>query len=320
MRCRISLTVILLAFLTACAAAINTPSPVAPALSSAIPQSTAQPSETVTDPPTFEAVPPTAGSSPTPESTFTVEPTITGNQPLQPTSYLSPTQAATSMPPPVVGSGAIQFYAPGPLSKLLSPLSVYGYAIPGFNNIGTVILYGEDGSVLAAKNLQLNTAYTWAYFYGTLPFQIQAVGELARLTMSTKDQYERLTAVYSVHLVLLGEGFSIVNPPGDLRERILLEQPVPGLRIAGGILSVAGQMRPFNNLPLVLELVARDGKLIASQLVGIAPAPDDAYVPFQVNLPFSVSSGTWALLSLRQPDDRIGGTMYLYSREVFLNP
>jgi len=233
---------------------------------------------------------------------------------------MPPTMTTTSFPQPVVGSGAIQFLGPGPLSKLISPIVVYGYAIPGYGNTGRVSLYGEDGRLLASVLLQLNTAYTWAYFYGTLPFEIQAAGELARLTMSTQDQYGRLSALYSVHLILLPEGFSIINPPGVLRERVVFEQPVAGRRIAGGMLAVAGAMRLFNSLPLVIELVDRDGKVIASQALASSPAPDDSYVPFHVDLSYSITNGTWVQLVLRQPDERIDGLMYLYSREVFLNP
>ncbi|MBE3120049.1 MAG: hypothetical protein IMZ50_15005 [Candidatus Atribacteria bacterium] len=322
MQRRIFLTCTLLAFLTACIAATATSSPL-PTLTPVWPDKT-QPMalllEAATSSPTPEIVSPTPEKPSTPATTLTPEPTNPSTLPPLPTLNLPPTLAATSIPQPAVGSGAIQFFGPGPLSKLVSPVTVYGYAIPGYGNKGRVSLYGEDGRLLASEVLQLNTAYTWAYFYWTLPFEIQAAGELARLTMSTQDQYGRLTAVYSVHLILLSEGFSIINPPGDLKERCVIEQPAPGRRIAGGILAVAGEMRPFNRLPLVVELVARDGNVIASQLVAISPAPDDSYVPFHVDLSYSISTGDWARLVVRQPDERIGGTMYLYSREVFLNP
>jgi len=319
---RFLLTCILLASLTACAEATGIPS-LSPTLTQDTPltiQPTALTTETGTSSPTLEIVSPTTEASQSPESTLTLEPTINGTLPPLPTLNLPPTQAATSIPQPSVDSGAIQFYAPGPLSKLVSPLVVYGYAIPGFNNMGYVSLYGEDGRVLDYQIFQLNTALKWAYFYGTLPFQIRAAGELARLTLSTQDQYGRLTAAYSVHLILLSEGFSVVNPPGDMRERGIFEQPAPGQRIGGGMLTVTGEMRPFNSLPLVVELVNRDGKVIASQAAAIAPASDDGYVPFRVDLPYSIPNGTWALLAVRQPDERIGGLMYLYSREIFLNP
>jgi len=263
-------------------------------------------------------------STPETSSTFTLELTST-ETPLPPNLLptLPPpttTVAATAIPQPAVGSSALQFLGPGPLSKLVSPFYVYGYAIPGFNHTGTVTLYGEDGRVLATQLLALYTAVNWAWYAWPLSFQVQGAGELGRLTMSTQDEYGRLTALYSVHLILLPEGNSIVTPPGDLKERCVIDQPVQGKSLAGGTLQVAGKMRPFNNLPLVVGLIGRDGKRLASQLVLVPPAADDSYVPFQVSLPYTISSGTWALLSVSQTDDRISGMMYLYSEEIFLHP
>jgi hypothetical protein len=48
----------------------------------------------------------------------------------------------------------IQFLGPGPLSKIVSPFKVYGYAVPGHNGLGSLDLYGEDGHLLASKLLQ----------------------------------------------------------------------------------------------------------------------------------------------------------------------
>ena len=310
----------LLALLTACVPATMTPilSPILPP--PVTNQPTSLPTETATSSPTLEIVSPTPETTPTLEGTFTFEPSITETLPPLPTLNLPLTQEPTSIPQPLAGSGVIQLYSPGPLSKLVSPVRVYGYAIPGYGNLGRVSLYGEDGRLLDSELLQLNTSYTWAYFYWTLDFEIQGAGELGRLTMTTKDEYGRLTAIYSVHLILLPEGFSVINRPGDMKERGLIEQPGPGHRIASGKLAVTGEMRPFSSMPLMVELIDRDGNVLAAQPVPITPAPGDRYVPFQVDLPYSIVAGTWALLVIRQPDERIDGTMYLYSREVFLNP
>ena len=324
MQYRFALTCTLLAVLTACvpATATSSPSPFPTPVPTTLILPTALPSETPAASPTPEIVTPTVQASPTPETTFTLEPTLTLTLTLPPlpTLNMQPTQEATSLPAPAVDSGAIQFYSPGPLSELVSPITLYGYAIPGFGSIGRVYLYGEDGRLLGSKVLQLNTAFKWAYFYGTLPFEVQGAAELGRLTMTTQDEYGRLTALYSLHLILLPEGYSVVSPPGDLKERCAIEQPAAGHRNSGGILAVTGEMRPFNNLPLIVELIDRRGNVLASQPVAITPARDDSYVPFHIDLPYAISTGTWALLSVRQPDERIEGTMYLYSREVFLNP
>lgn len=324
MRAHVFLACLVLIGLNACSDVTVSPEP------SPLPMKTPilvfVPSSTVV-PPSLEASLPTpeiSSSTAQTTSTSTLEPTSTEN-PLPPTllpalPLPTTTIAATAIPQPAVGSSALQFLGPGPLSELVSPFYIYGYAIPGFNHTGTVTLYGEDGRVLTTQRLGLYTANSWAWYSWPLYFQVQGAGELGRLTMSTQDEYGRLTALYSVHLILLPEGNSIVTPPGDLKERCVIDQPVQGKWLAGGTLQVAGKMRPFNNLPLVVVLIGRDGKRLASQLVLVSPAADDSYVSFQVSLPYAISSGTWARLSVSQADDRISGMMYLYSEEIFLHP
>ena len=308
----------LLAILVACVPATVSPLP-SPTLT--LPTESATPSAT----PPFEPVvssqtpeilspTPTEGASPTPEPDFIESPL-----PL-PTLSPPPTLAATDTPQPAIGSGAIQIFNPGPLSKVVSPIQIYGYIVSGYGNNGLVELFGEDGRLLTSQVLQLNTIYKWASFSWDLSFDIKSAAELGRLTFSTQDQYGRVTAVYSIHLLLLQEGNSIINLPGNQKARCILDQPIEGRSLSGGVLTVAGKMRPFNNLPLTVELIARDGSVIGSQLVAISPASDDSHVPFRVDIPYSVSKGTWALLVVRQSDERIRGTMYLYSQEVFFNP
>jgi hypothetical protein len=262
--------------------------------------------------PTPPPVEPTTISTPEPpptEATAAILPTL-----------LPPTAQATSIPQPGAGSAAIQFYSPGPLSRVTSPVKFYGYAVPGYDSKGTVELFGEDGTRMATELLQLNTDVKWAYFNWSLPFNARGAGELGRLTLSTRDPYGRLTAVQSVHLILLPDGLEIINPPGDLTERCIIKSPAAGVFISGGTVSVSGVMRPYNTLPLTVELVARDGSIPGSQLVSLPPGSDGLYVPFNVDIPYSISSYTPVLLTVRQSDDRIGGTMYLYSQELLLNP
>jgi hypothetical protein len=269
--------------------------------------------------PTVElASPIPAQVSPTSEPTSEAMPTET--LPPIPTLNLPPTLGVTPIPTPSADSGMIQFLGPGPLSKIVSPFKVYGYAVPGHNGLGSLDLYGEDGHLLASKLLQLYTPYKWAGFSLGMSFTINTIGEMGRLTLTTQDNYGRINAVNSVHLLLLSEGTSIINQPGDLRERCVIVQPVAGQRLSGGVLTVSGKMRPFNDLPLTLELVGRDGSIIGTQLVGISNLPNDDGVPFSADIHYTISKPIWALLSVRQNDDRIGGFMYLYSQEIFLNP
>ena len=316
---RFSLTLILFFLLTACAQAASSRLPTLVRLSET-PIPTVLPSPTPTPiSPTVELASPTpADAIPTSGSTSEAIPTET--LPPIPTLNLPPTLGVTAIPTPSADSGAIQFLGPGPLSKIVSPFKVYGYAVPGHNSLGSLDLYGEDGHILASKLIQLYTPYKWASFSLGMSFAINTIGEMGRLTLTTQDAYGRINAVNSVHLLLLAEGTSIINQPGDLRERCVIIQPVAGQRLSGGDLTVSGKMRPFNNLPLTLELIGRDGSIIGTQLVAITNNTTNDGVPFSADIRYTISKPMWALLSVRQNDDRIGGLMYLYSQEIFLNP
>jgi hypothetical protein len=295
-----------------------------------IPAATDPPSPTSTEAPATSWPSDTAFPSVTPETpTLTASATIptdtatpgwteTLTTPLPTLAH--PTASPTGFPQPAAQSAAIQFYKPGPLSTIISPLHFYGYAIPGYNHRGVIELTGEDGTVLASEILQLNTDYKWAFFQWHLAFNVRGAGELGRLTLTTRDEYGRLTAVQSLHLLLLPEGLEIINPPGSLAERCVITDPLPGTHITGGTVEVSGEMQPYNEQPLVVELVARDGSSLGTQLVPIAPGQAGAQIRFSVEIPYIVTGYTPVLLSVHQADERIGGTMYLYSQEISLYP
>jgi hypothetical protein len=312
---RILLCCSLITFLSACIPATST---LLPTLVSVPPTATPAPSATPTPTPSLQPSETTAPSLPESSPTPSELPSETPAPPVTPGP--SPTPSATAVPQPSADSGVIQILSPGPLSKLVSPFKVHGYAVPGHDNKGELELYGEDGRLLVSQLLQLNTPYKWAFYYFEASFTLHSVGELARLSLSTQDEYGRITALNSVHLLLLREGPVILNPPGNLQERCQLEKPAAGQRLTGGVLSVSGKMRPYNNLPLTLELISQDGGSLGSVLVPIAPGAQDEYVPFQVNMIYQTPYSQGALLVVRQFDDRISGLMYLYSQQVFLNP
>ena len=317
---RFILSLGLFIFLTACVPATLNPLPtLAHFPDTPIPAASKTPKPTITGLTTLEsATQAPEEPSPTPE-TITESVSTATLLPL-PTLNLPPTLAATAIPKPSADSGVIQFLSPGPLSRIVSPFIVYGYAVPGFNSQGSLELYGENGHLLASKLVPLYNPYKWANFYWEMSFNISYVGELGRLTLRTQDAYGRIIALNSIHILLLREGTSIINQPGNLKEPCVITQPAAGQRLSGGILTVAGKIRPFNNLPLMLELVGRDGSVIGTQTVAIAMTPNNDKVPFRVDIPYSITKGMWALLSVRQNDDRIGGLMYLTSQEIFLYP
>jgi hypothetical protein len=266
---------------------------------------------------------PTASSTPLSSPTDTLEPTATASPlPTLPPlpSLPAPTPLVTPVPQPAAGSDVIEIALPGALSEILSPLTGYGYAVPGYERLAHLVLVGETGDTLASQRLGLYTPYTWAYFYWTVPYQITGLAELARLSIYTQDEFGRMTALNSVHVILQSEGAQVINPGSDLEERVLVDSPAAKTRVGGGILKLHGKMRPFDSLPLQVQLIDQQGNVLGQVLVPISPTPLDDYVPFQASVPYTVQGLTEALLQISQADDRIPGMMYLYSQELYLAP
>ncbi len=259
----------------------------------------------------------TETQTPTASPVFTEIPLVT--LPSLPTLF-QPTMTYTPMPQPEALTGAIQFLRPGPMSQESSPVFFYGYAVPGFRHKGMMELYGEDGSVLASELIQLNTDYHWAFFSWSLEFTPRGAGELGRLSLSTKDEYGRLTAVGSIHLMLLTAGLDIITPADRLGERCTLSVPIPGKYISGGKVLVEGRMQSYNDQPLVLSLTARDGSILGSVVVPVPSGEAGRAFDFEAEIPYSVRVYTPVLLSVEQLDDKIPGILYLYSQELNLNP
>ncbi len=220
----------------------------------------------------------------------------------------------------VAPEAAIQIHAPGPMSSVRSPIRLRGYLLPGHKNRVHIALIGEDGRLLARHLLYAYTSQRFAYFSLEVPFEIKGVSELARLQVSTEDEWGRTKALASVRLLLLSSGYEDINPPGDLKERCVLFSPAPQAIVSGGVVSVAGYARPSDDLPLIIELIGAQGQALVSRLVSLAAPEGNGYSPFAVEVPYSVSEPLPVLLVVRQLDGRIGGTMYLYSQEVTLAP
>jgi len=311
---------LLLSLLSACAPAAGTSSPVAPAasLTPFLPVGPAEDTPTLVLPPLLPTDSPTASQS-APETSPTLEPTPS-DTPVPLPTLAAATLEATSYPQPAADSGAIQILTPGPLSKVISPIKLRSYAQPGYSNRVRIELFGEDGRLLFRQIIVLNTTLKWAYFYQEVPFEVHAVGELGRLTLSTQDQYGHTTALVSVHVLLLSSGEEQITPAGNLKEHCVVDSPVAEAQVSGGTVKVTGQIRPFNSQPLVIELVSKSGSVLGSRQVSVSPASGDSYVPFGIDVFYSVTAPTPVLLVVRQTDERIPGGMYLYSQPVTLLP
>ena len=232
--------------------------------------------------------------SPTPQPTFT-QTTIPGHDP-----------------------AAIQIHAPGPMSKVISPITLHMNIVAGKSEKVQIELYGEDGRLLT-RNVKrgVPTSGKGVPQQIKVPFEIRAAAEVGRLTVSTTDKEGRMQSLNSVRLLLLSSGVNEINPPGNPSEPVGVFSPESEEEITGGVLNVKGDIWPFNLNPVILELVGPDGRSMALRILNLEQLHPQL---FETTLPYKVSEPTLARLTIRQDDDRIDGLFYVYSQEVLLNP
>ncbi|MGE5223787.1 MAG: hypothetical protein ACM3PY_15220, partial [Omnitrophica WOR_2 bacterium] len=230
--------------------------------------------------------------SPAPSATIPAVPTGT---PVPPGNSIAPETLKPS-PTATLPPATIQILSPGPASKAVSPIHVNAYLAPGARGNITLELLGEDGRLLVRKILSF-APVPKVHVLEDLDFEISAAAEAGRLQISTEDKDGRIVALASVDILLMALGQNDINPPGDLAEDFIIREPAPRALIQGGIVTVAGLARPVGTDPLIVELIAPDGKPAGpTRLLDVQRPAGGGYAPFSIDMPYSVTAQTWALI------------------------
>ena len=280
----------------------------------ASPTSTPEATPTLEIPPPPTATPSQDQATPVPSSTvsprFTASPTVT-------------IFARTLMPTPTatLPDSSIQIRIPGPMSKVTSPLVLRGSVKPGQDGRIQIELVGEDGQLLLRKVDSYPISRGWAYLSEELDFEINGVAEIGRLQISTYDEYNRQIALESVGLILLSMGEDDLNPPLDMAEPIVIDEPRPFKLIQGGWVWVSGKARVSSQRPLIIELIDAAGKVVGYRQADVTPLEDGVYSSFGIEVPYEVKGATWVRLSVKEiSNSRIEGVLRLASIEIMLSP
>lgn len=238
--------------------------------------------------------------------------------PPEPTLTFTPAPTYTPTAIPGHKLSAIQFFAPGPMSKVVSPINLRMNIIAGESKRVQIDLYGEDGRLLA-RTLKRNvpTSRDGIFQTAKITFEISAEAEVGRITVSTFDKEGRVQSLNSVRVLLLSSGVNEINPTGNPSEPVGVVEPLVEETISDGVLNVNGDVWPFNLQPVVLELIDPEGKPIGLRILTVETINPQK---FDTTIPYKVSEPTSARLTIRQDDDRIPGLFYVYSQEVLLNP
>ena len=252
--------------------------------------------------PTLVIIPPTSTATPT----FTPSPSPS------PTATFPPT-AAPKAPIP-----AIHVLSPGPMSKVISPITLKTYVQPGAKGQIQVELLGEDGRLLARDLFRRETILVeGAYIKMEIPFETRAAAELGRLQISTKDEFGRPLEVYSIHLLLLSVGRYDINRSDTEHPRSIFFFPESEQEFSGGTLPVIGEYQSYNDNSVILELLDEEGKVLGLRVLNLTAGERES---FETSIEYKVKEQVSARLILRQSDDKFNGAVYLHSQIVILNP
>lgn len=237
-----------------------------------------------------------------------------------PAPTLTPTAGPTNTPTAIPGHklSAIEIQAPGPMSKLISPINLRMNIIAGGSGRVQIDLYGEDGRLLA-RTLKRNvpTSRDGILQTARIDFEIPGAAEVGRITVSTYDKEGRIQSLNSVRVLLLSSGVNEINPAGNPSEPVGVVEPAGDEPVTGGVLTVRGDVWPFNLQPVILELIDPEGKSIGLRILTVETIHPQK---FDTTIPYRVTGPTQARLILRQDDDRMPGLFYVYSQEVLLSP
>ena len=306
MKLRLLFLASLLGFVVGCAspASNSVPTPYPPEY---LPTVIALTAESIADAANDSMTMTLAASLPTDEPTRTPEPT------------LSFTPAATRTPTSIPGHrpGVIRFEVPGPMSKVVSPITLRMLIKVGESNKMQVDLFGEDGRLLSRTIKNVPTSNIGALQSVKIPFEIRATAEVGRITVTTLDKEGRIQALNSVRVLLLSSGENEITPTGNPSEPVGIFSPLEDDEVAGGVLNFRADIWPFSLQPIVLELIDPDGKSLGLRIVTVEEASPQL---LETTIPYNVSEPTLTRLTIRQDDDRMEGLFYVYSQLVLLNP
>jgi hypothetical protein len=201
-------------------------------------------------------------------------------------------------------TGQIILLSPGAGSRIVSPLRITAFAHPGSKGKITLQLYGEDGRLMGEQLVRLGTEDKWITFESKIPFEITSAGENAILTLTTFDSDSRRIAVNSAKVELLQVGDTITEANQLTKLPIVITTPKEDKPVSGGNLHIDGFAVPYSSAPLILGLFKANGAIVASKQIALKPLnPGDIYVPFSVDLPYTVSESTPVRISIRQAND-----------------
>ena len=216
----------------------------------------------------------------------------------------------------------IEILSPGPDSQLRSPIQLDLRLQPGANGQVRIELVGQDGRLLLRKLLKVQDGDVKrsVALEVSLDFEIPRAVEAGRLIISTEDDYGRLQALNSVDVVLLARGRSLISPPSDSEGNLVIGTPKRGEQVQGDLIVISGRVKGPPGAPLLIELMTREGKVLAFSNVYPNYQEESDTSVFQIELGYNVKEPTWAQIAVLESGGAIPAPKYFAGIEVLLLP
>jgi hypothetical protein len=246
----------------------------------------------------------------------------------QTTAPAEPTQADTPVPPTAAPTASytepeevIWIQAPGPGSRVVSPVRITGMADPTFEQNLVVRILLDDGTQIALEPTTIQSELSErGPFELDLAFIVSIERQAFIQVYSVSARDGGITHLSSVGVILAPSG------PPDIRanplhaERIIIADSVRAQPIRGGVLHVEGIALASFEQTLVVELQDEEGNILAMQPV-IVQAPDLGIPgPFSVDLTYQVSEAMPGRIVVRDPSPAFEGDYHIASLEVDIEP
>ncbi len=268
--------------------------------------------------PTALALDQTATATPRPTASATIGPSSTPNY--------HATRTPTVTRTPTMPAAGVQINEPGPMSRLASPLHLTGNlrTVPSGNYrielwIEPLEPGGQPRMLYREVERLISNPVDWLYLDQKIQFELSRVSELGQLRITVLDTFSRAVSINSVDLILLQMGVSDITPSTGKSEPIVIRAPTPNQLIQGGKVIVSGIVKPDAD-SLLVELVGIDGSVVGYNEMFVTPAPTGDYIPYTVEVPYSVNAPTWVRLQISESGTRITGVSHLSSVVVLLSP
>ncbi len=219
----------------------------------------------------------------------------------------------------------IHFLSPGPMSSVVSPVKLQAMLVAGESGKVLFELLGEDGRLIWRILKSVTRAASGAYRAVDMSYEIRAVSEAGYIRISTKDKEGRIQALNTMPVLLYSIGSNQNNPVGNMEyERVMFEGLKDRDEVSGGILTLKGRYWPFNEQPVVIELIPANRLPISSRILRFSGIDTQS---FETTIPYKVTEPTWVRLTIRQDnpwlsvlDPELVNYIYVFTMELLLKP